>query len=117
MSEQEYWYRYEVYYNDILLNKYRVARHTKCGVWLARRHNTEKFVLNEARKRWAYPSIEGARINFIKRRQYYLAILKGQHDKAVELLDFIGNDGENLPKMTSKYVRFRTPDVAYPGFD
>jgi hypothetical protein len=83
----EDWYRY-VNYPDgpdnttaIYLDEWRVDKHTPKGVWISR-YGMKKFVLNDARKRYAYPTIELAKKSFIARKQHQIARLRSQLEQA-----------------------------------
>jgi hypothetical protein len=98
-----YWYRYTshlvsngideygVRWGDpkieLQVSKYRVTKETPKGVWLDF-YGTKKFVLRDARKRWACPTQEEARESFIHRKQRQIGILARQldHAKAAERL-------------------------------
>lgn len=79
----EVWYRYNGYTTTGCgLDKYVVScyelpviGHTSKGVWLDD-FGSERFVLLEARKKYANPSKEGALEDFIKRKQRQRKILK-----------------------------------------
>jgi hypothetical protein len=89
-TDGEYWYRYVAFREsswsescgyDIRLDcfEYRVIRHTPKGVWLCQPYCMgKKFVLKDARKRFAYPTKREALISYIARQKRRLLILKGQ---------------------------------------
>lgn len=84
-DEAEYWYRYDEYETTsgmrVLQHKYRVLKHTPCGVQL----NTwggPKFVLRDARKRWACPTDEEARESYMARKRRQISILESQLKRA-----------------------------------
>ncbi len=107
----QYYYRYRVVGDHICLQKYRVNRHTEKGVWLEMGYKNEKFVLDGARKKYANPTIEGARHNFIKRREKYVQILASKLHDANQLLDFINGSDGNIPNTTAKAVRWKPYSV------
>jgi hypothetical protein len=93
MSEPvEYWYRYENRtvstgwdsdYEvstgsrvEVSLWKFRVLKHTPKGVWLQRYvvYGDKRFVLRDARKRFACPTIEEALASFIARKDRQIRI-------------------------------------------
>ncbi|ESY35809.1 hypothetical protein NKK48_01790 [Mesorhizobium sp. C386A] len=81
------WYRYEdssAYHSSIHLRRYRVLRETPKGVWLDD-YGLERFVLKDAVKRWAYPTIELAQASFLIRKRKQVAHLENYlaHAKAV----------------------------------
>lgn len=103
--DREYWYRYsyEVDYGGIdylsfdcskptirlVKELWVVQRHTPKGVWIIRQDawcNKERFVLNNARKRWAYPTPELALQSFIARKQKQKTILTSQLSNVIEAL-------------------------------
>jgi hypothetical protein len=84
------WYRYDDsrWFDSrpsVHLRVFRVARETPKGVWLAE-YGFEKFVLNDARKRFAYPTIELARESFLIRKRRQLGYLSSQHDHVAAVL-------------------------------
>lgn len=76
------YYRYEdgMYYEnygreyhtrpDLL--RYRVVKVTPCGVWLVGELLDKHFVLNGARKRFAYPTKELAEESYLIRKQHHV---------------------------------------------
>ncbi|RWI48375.1 MAG: hypothetical protein EOR34_10775 [Mesorhizobium sp.] len=81
------WYRYEDSSSStpsIHLRRLRVLRETPKGVWLDD-YVQERFVLKDANKRWAYPTIELARASFLirKRRQVQHLKIYLEHAEAV----------------------------------
>lgn len=92
-----YWYRYDshlvssgideygVRWGDpkveLRLNEYRVIKETSKGVWLDL-YGAKKFVLRNARKRWACPTQEEAHESFIRRKQRQIGILIHQIEHA-----------------------------------
>jgi hypothetical protein len=86
------WFRYEdrAAYDDysparIVLRCMRVIRETAKGVWLDD-WSVPRFVLKDARKRFAYPTIELARKSFLIRKRHQVGHLSRQHDHAVAIL-------------------------------
>lgn len=89
----EYWYRYEDHRTAPPLDewdqpvgrgevhigqlRYEVLRHTPKGVWIryVTMFNDERFVLRDARKRFACPTVEEAQISFMARKKKQLSIL------------------------------------------
>lgn len=66
---------------NVALNHYEIKRKTPKGCWIDI-YGTEKFVLDNARKRWAYPTEELARESFIARKQSQIQHLKRQLEHA-----------------------------------
>jgi len=93
----EYWYRFEDRTTVALLDdngkptgserinidlyKYKVMRHTKKGVWIEFGFSKDRFVLKDARKRFACPTVEEAEQSFIARKERQLSILRIQMSK------------------------------------
>lgn len=86
----EIWYRYVDAYGTecVRLVRYEAVRRTPCGVWLVR-HTRDRlaveearFVLRNARKRWACPTIEEARKSYKQRKLAQMRILKRQQERA-----------------------------------
>lgn len=92
----EYWYRYRAfrestgifdnewsescgYHIRLSCFEYRVIKHTPKGVWLQQPYSPDKkFVLKNAKKRFAYPTKREALISYIARQKRRLLILKSQ---------------------------------------
>ncbi|TPL42664.1 MULTISPECIES: hypothetical protein [unclassified Mesorhizobium] len=82
------WYRYEDSSSStpsIHLRRFRVLRETPKGVWLDD-WSRERFVLKDANKRWAYPTIELARESFLIRKRRQVQHLKIYLEHAVAVL-------------------------------
>lgn len=71
---------------DIL--HFPVMKETPCGVWIkipwidSMNGKGKKFILTNARKKYACPTIEDARESFMARKQRQIMILKGQLERA-----------------------------------
>lgn len=76
----ETYYRFD-YNQYMILHKYNVIKHTKCGVWLDTGYGGKRFVLSGARKRYALPTLEEAKKSFRARKEKQLKILKAQVQK------------------------------------
>ena len=90
----EYWYRYEDWRTaapldewerpiggggiKISLRKYEVLHYTPKGVKLDMGTGFERFVLRDARKRFACPTIEEAKESFMSQKNRQLRILEAQ---------------------------------------
>jgi hypothetical protein len=115
--EKEYWYRYEdVQYApsvdefdsiiqgsgrlEVRLRKIPVLRHTQKGVWVEyhdRRYDkTERFLLRDARKRYACPTIEEAKESFIARKKRQMRIHQAAVDRAKAALQQVDSPGYGL---------------------
>jgi len=77
----ELFYRYD-FYNIVRvtleLNTFEVLRHTPKGTWLDMGYENKKWVLRDARKRFAHPTKEEALVGFLARKRRQLKILKTQ---------------------------------------
>lgn len=73
--------------------EYVVVRRTPKGVWIAAppvwRWAYQRFVLNRARKKYAYPTKHEAWQSFKIRKQRQLEILRSQQDHVSEVLRLI----------------------------
>ena len=65
-----------------------VTKETPCGVWIkipwidSMEGKGKKFILTNARKKYACPTIEEARESFMARKRRQIMILKGQLERA-----------------------------------
>lgn len=100
------WYRYEDYlegdeyssYVRVALRRYAVLKETPKGVWIMRGpgwygRRARRFVLRDARKRFACPTPEEAAASFRarKERQRRIYMHRVAHaEQALELIDEIG---------------------------
>ena len=66
-----YW---EEYGPNVVLKTYDSIKETPCGHWIEIPYGKDKWISNTSRKRFAYPTKEGAIINFIKRTKRWRAI-------------------------------------------
>ena len=73
---------------EVELRKYRVLSHTRKGVWIAGPRG-DRFVLAGARKRFACPTIEDARVSFIARKERQRGIYRARMERAQKALDII----------------------------
>lgn len=59
--------------------KFTVISETPCGYWIKPYSDVKKkWISKTSKKRYAYPTIQEARVNFIKRTEKRLKILKNQ---------------------------------------
>lgn len=96
------WYRYwdhrvEAGYDgsaaEIGLREIPVKRETPKGVFLDMgRWDKPRFVLNEARKRWAYPTKELAMNSFRIRKKCQLGYLQAKIDHVNEVIALLPNE-------------------------
>lgn len=101
-TQKTKWYRYEdrrvcsiAYggdaewnnsYCEIYLHEYEVLKETPKGVWI-NRYGTPRFVLLNARKRFACPSKEEAKQSFLARKQAHLRHLNRKIANVNEAID------------------------------
>jgi len=76
------WYRYYTTSSGVHLDSFTVVKTTPKGVWL----DNKKFILRDARKRWACPTKPEARESFIARKRVHIRILKKQLQLAEQSL-------------------------------
>jgi hypothetical protein len=70
----------------IRLLEFHVRKRTPKGVWLHISKAKLRFVLNEGRKRYAFPDKEGALASFIARKRIQKNIYAARHDTAEQML-------------------------------
>lgn len=108
VEPRETWYRYvnretldfktDAMKAVVELDEYVVVRHTHKGVWLAQppvwRWTKQKFVLNDSRKKYAYPNKADAWESFKirKTRQYWILVHQRRH--VGNVLRLIERDGQ-----------------------
>lgn len=66
---------------ELYLHSYEVLKETPKGVWI-QAYGTKKFILQNARKKFACPTIEEAIESFIARKKRQIRILSGQLENA-----------------------------------
>lgn len=71
--------------------EFRVVRRTPKGCWITPEWNADdtkylRFILDGVGKRYAYPTREGARDSFIRRKQKEIQHCARQHDRALRYL-------------------------------
>lgn len=105
-EERELYYRYKITWSDrpVLIEQvFHVTKHTAKGVWIERGTNEPgflkysgkpRFVLNSAKKRYAYPSKHEAVISLFARKREQIRILKSQLVISQRELSFL----EDLPE-------------------
>lgn len=81
----EYGVRWEDPTVEVRLHRYYVTKETPKGVWLDV-YGTRKFVLRDARKRWACPTQKEALASFTRRKQRQVGVLEYQLGHAKEAL-------------------------------
>jgi len=86
-SKWQVLYRYVNDFGYLVERDYRVLRETRSGKWVIDPFKgTEHFVLNNAKKRLAYPTKEEALTNFIKRTERHIMFAEGNLKRANEAL-------------------------------
>jgi hypothetical protein len=90
MTIGDAWYRYvdsdQEWSRDPYEITLRVVRYTpKCAV--LDYYGTQKVVLMDARRRFAYPTRELALESYIARKQSEVSIMAARHDRAVQNLE------------------------------
>lgn len=88
----EIWYRYDGYATETgspYLGKYPVVKTTAKGVWIDV-WGKHRFVLLDARKRWAYPTKELALNSFLIRRTKQVQLARHLEAKAQDTVYAIG---------------------------
>lgn len=105
MTNSEVWYRYQdslragSYIDDfesmvgpsqvvVHLQEYRVLKHTPKGVWLDHWQG-KKFVLKDARRRYAAPTVAEAKRDFIARKNRQISIYAARIETAEKALALI----------------------------
>lgn len=95
--EREIWededklFRYANYKDDIYLRKYQIIKRTPKGCWVKDLvcKSGKRFILNDARKRFAYPTREEALESFMHRKWSQIAIIKKQMQDAKDALSWV----------------------------
>jgi len=93
-------YRYEalnyIYGPKLILKEFKGIKETPCGWWigttpdfLSLPEDGKRWVSMSAKKRYAYPTIEQAQINFRARKNREIGILRAQLDSAEHQLILI----------------------------
>ena len=105
-EERELYYRYRITRSDkpVLIEQvFHVTKRTAKGVWIEKETNEPgflnyperpRFVLNSAKKRYAYPSKDEAIISLFARKRAQIRILKSQLVRSQRELSFL----EDLPE-------------------
>jgi hypothetical protein len=74
---------------EIKLREFRVLKHTPKGVWLEGYFGGKRFVLNDAYRRYACPTIEEAKVSFRARKAKQISIYKHRIEDAEEALRLV----------------------------
>jgi hypothetical protein len=96
---REVWYRYTDGYEHINLETFEVVKHTPKGVWLKMGFEwgdiqNRKFVLKDARKRFAYPTQKKAWNSFCIRKRRQQEHLERQLEQVKATIAFIETQDE-----------------------
>jgi hypothetical protein len=120
VKEREYWYRVETrpgdgmtrfgdvlgFSVDLRLFEYPVLSHTPKGVWLDN-FGQRKFVLNDSRKRYAYPTQEAALEAFKHRKRRQIGILSARLKDAQDGLTLAEKFGlEAVKPLRSDFIHW-----------
>ena len=74
----EYYYRFEAWYIHFEVKHCKVLRETPKGVWVEEPNGKKHIVYHDALKKYAYPTLEEAYNNFMKRRRKRHKLLQRQ---------------------------------------
>lgn len=75
------YYRYDASGSYLGLHEFNVIKTTNAGVWI-QVFGQKKFILNGARKRYAYPTEPEALVSYYARKRKQVAILKANLERA-----------------------------------
>lgn len=78
MTQSTVLYRYHNHADVLFMETYPVTKHTPCGCWIDLGYREKRFILNDSRKRFAYPTKEEAKASFLARKKRQLGILRAQ---------------------------------------
>ena len=97
------YYRYDGY-EYASCESFRVVKHTPKGVWISLGYmEKDKFILNGARKRWAYPSKVEALESFRMRKLRQIEHCRDTENRAKLALTKMGFDA---PKELDAFFRY-----------
>lgn len=91
----EYFYRFWDDKGGCHLDKIRVHRRTKYGAWLCTQkpNGLQAFVLDDGKKKFAYLTIEEAKVSFLARKRWQLIHLKNTTERVTAAVKAM-NEGE-----------------------
>jgi len=94
--EDEIYYRYKIRYEyyehiNIEILTYKVKKHTPLGVWISQGIYDCHFILNNSRKKFAYPDKATALESFKLRKQRQIELLTEQLSDAKTALYMVEN--------------------------
>ena len=102
------YYRVSASHTDIYVQELQVLRKTPRGVWLDMPFGCPaRFVLADARKRYAWPTLAEAVDSFVARKRRHLKILRAQARTVEALLTAATERRDAL--MADKYLRADRP--------
>lgn len=81
---------------NLKLVEYDMVKETPKGYWIGWKdyRGKYKFVLKTSKKKWAYLTKEEAMVNFIKRTESRISILKNQLEFSIQALQAAKNIGD-----------------------
>lgn len=91
----EYYYRFWDNKSGCHLDKIRVHRRTKYGAWLCvdKPNGLQAFVLDSGKKKFAYLTIEEAKVSFLARKRWQLIHLAATTERVKDAVKAM-NEGE-----------------------
>ncbi len=91
--------------NGIFIEAFPVMKKTKRGVWIALRfEERNRFVLNTARKRYAWPTVDEAIDSFLARKKQQYRILKAQLKRVEQVRNLVTNRRDELKERSYLHV-------------
>lgn len=116
MTEPVYYYRMDHWYDGygsvtLMFDQFRVLKTTLKGVWISTPYQNKKgkkFILNDARKRYAYPTKELALNSMIIRKSRYISIMRSKIEETEAVLnaakEMVGKDLSALERFEGGYL-------------
>ena len=117
-----YLYRYEPYYSEhgvsLTLYSYPVVSKTPRGCWIAEGYcgTNKKFILDGARKRYAYPTAEEALVSLSRRNKKYIQILGDRLERAQQVRDTVQLQMKEVGSETTDHTDGTAAGVFHFGF-
>lgn len=74
-------------HTELHLHRYRITKRTPKGFWLDNR-----FVLASGRKRFAYPTVEEAKVSFFRRKELQIAYKQAEIRAAQEAVAMVNSN-------------------------
>jgi hypothetical protein len=98
-----HYYRYDDYENA-RCSAYKVVKKTLHGVWISLGYGEkDKFILDHARRRWAYPTMKDALNSFRIRKERQIMHSNASIDNAIQALIAVGLKPINRNSRFRKY--------------